>query len=202
MAGRVLVKKLDLQLLDGIEGRLHLRGEVQELSALRATGQKKVRLTPEDWGVLYLDDQPQVRLVVQCVRRERVGPMPSQTLRDPIWGIILICGLFFGGFKLAADLLYKANMGDIEQPDVSDRMAQVMFNKPPEEEEEEDPTVLQQGPGGGKGGQASGRQGGQVRRPQQEGSKQRPQDGRRSRADGRHGHGRRPQRRQGHRGHA
>lgn len=138
---QVLVKKLDLQLLEGVEGRLHVRGEVQELSALRATGQKKVRLNPEDWGVLYLDDQPQVRLVVQCVRRERVGPMPSQTLRDPIWGIILICGLFFGGFKLAADLLYKANMGDIEQPDVSDRMAQVMFNKPPEEEEEEDPTV-------------------------------------------------------------
>jgi hypothetical protein len=134
-----LVKKLDLHLLEGIAGRMHIRGEAQTLDQLRETGQKKIRLNPEDWGVLYVEDEPRIRLVVQCVRRERVGPMPSQTLRDPIWGVILICALAFGGFKFAADLMYAANRGDIDVPDASDRMSRVMFNKPPPEEEEEEP---------------------------------------------------------------
>lgn len=138
---QVLVKKRDLHLLDGIDGRLHVGGEIREVAQLRAAGQQKVQLNPEDWGVLYLSDQPRVRLVVQCVRRERVAPMPSQALRDPIWGIILLCGLAFGGFKLAADLLYAANQVEIDAGDASDRMSRVMFNKPPEEEEEEEPEV-------------------------------------------------------------
>lgn len=138
---QVLVKRRDVSLLEGLSGRLHQGGDVQELGQLRAAGQTQIRLGPEDWGVLWLEDQPRVRLVIQCVRRERVAPMPSQTLRDPIWGIILLCALAFTGFKLAADLLYAANRTEIDRPDTSDRMSRVMFNNPPPEEEEEDPSV-------------------------------------------------------------
>ncbi len=138
---QLLVKKNHLHLLEGLDGRLHIAGETQDVAQLRAAGQAKIKLNPEDWGVLHLSDQPGVRLVVQCVRRERVGRMPSQALRDPIWGILLICGLAFGGFKFAADLLYAANKVEFDADDASDRMSRVMFNKPPEEEEEEEPEV-------------------------------------------------------------
>lgn len=137
----VLSDKKGIRMLDGLAGRMHLGGEAIPVAELRASGRDRVVLGPEDWGVLHLEEQPSVRLVVQRVRGEPLPAMPRDRRDQPLWMSTGVALLAFGLFMMIAYLNYDPERPYLDKPEVSDRMARFMFNQPPEPPPEEDPEV-------------------------------------------------------------
>ena len=138
---QTLVDKRGLYPLEGLDGRLHTASGTVTLAQLRAQGQKAHPLQPEDWGVLHLSERPDVRIIVQCVRSERLPPMAADRSAGPLLLSTLFSALAFGLFLVVAFLDYTPGRPYLEIPQVSDRMAKVMFNQPPDPPPEEEAAV-------------------------------------------------------------
>ncbi len=138
---QVLFNRRGLHLLEGLVGRLHLQGEPTDVKALRAAGTSTLELQPEDWGVLHLEDEPRVRLVIQRVQAEALPPM-SRTTDERPWLISTgVSAIAFALLLIVAFLQYDPDRPVVEGPELSDRMLEAMFNKPPEPPPEEEPEI-------------------------------------------------------------
>jgi TonB family protein len=140
-----LVRGGELHLVAGLDGRVTLAGETTSLESLRAGGRERVVLAPEDWGVLWLRDRPDVRLVVMQVPREPLQPMPSDGALRPLLACTLLAALSFGSWITFAFLEYDPDRPKLELADVDERFTRAIFNDPPRDpvppEEEEKPEI-------------------------------------------------------------
>lgn len=139
-----LVAKGELHLVDGLDGRLTLGGQQVEVEALRASGRKSVALAPEDWGVLWLRERPDVRLVVLQVLREPLQPMPSDGALRPLLACTLLAALAMGSWLTFAFLDYDPDRPKLELEAIDERFTRAIFNDPPRDPpppEEEKPEI-------------------------------------------------------------
>ena len=141
---RVLIDRKGVHLLEGLGGQLHLDGSVHEIEALRAGGRTVVKLAPEDWGVLFLLEQPAIRLVVQHVRGEVLPPMSRDKAERPWFMSTAVSALAFGLFMAITFLRYDPDRPPLEAPQISERMATAMFSPPPQPPPEEEAEVSDQ----------------------------------------------------------
>lgn len=134
----------ELALPPSIDGRVVLGGTETTVDALRAEGRTKVRLAAEDWGVLWLGRQPDVRLVVMRVAVERVAPMPSDGANRPLFASIALSAVALGMLLGIAFLRYDPDRPELTLDDVDERFTRAIFNNPPRDEPpppEEDPEL-------------------------------------------------------------
>jgi TonB family protein len=139
-----LVRKGELHLVAGLDGRLVIGGQSVEVEALRASGRDKLVLAAEDWGVLWLRERPDVRLVVLQVVREPLQPMRSDGSLRPLLACTLLAALSFGSWLTFAFLDYDPDRPKLELDDVDERFTRAIFNDPPRDpppEEEEKPEI-------------------------------------------------------------
>jgi hypothetical protein len=167
---RVLLEGPRLQLLDGLGGRVTLGGQPRELAELRRTG-ATITLAPEDWGVLTLDDAPELRIVVQHVRAELLPPLPGDGGARPLLATTGLSALGFAILMVIAFLSYDPAKPELSMDEVSDRFAKVMFNRPEEPPPipDEEPTVSDEDAEAKKQGKRAGGDEGKFGRPDRKG---------------------------------
>lgn len=143
-AKHALVVGDQLALPESLDGRVVLGGEETTVAALRAEGRTAVRLAAEDWGVLWLARQPDVRIVVMRVAPERVPPMPSDGANRPLFASIALSAVALGMLLGVAFLRYDPDRPEMTMEDLDERFSRAMFNNPPRDEPpppEEEPEV-------------------------------------------------------------
>lgn len=136
----VLLNRKGLHLPEGLSGRVHLKGTPHDVAELRALG-KPIVLGPEDWGVLYLEDQPAVRLVIQHVKSEAPPVFTRDRSERPLLMTTGFSAVTFLLLMTIAFLRYDPDRPDLTVDDIDERFARVMFNKPPEPPPEEEPEI-------------------------------------------------------------
>lgn len=135
-----LVSKGELHLVDGLDGRLMIDGQQVQAASLRASGRASIKLSPEDWGVLWLRDRPDVRLVVLQVMNEPLQPMQSDGSLRPLLACIFLAALSMGSWLTFAFLDYDPDRPRLELEAIDERFTRAIFNDPPRDpppEEEE-----------------------------------------------------------------
>lgn len=130
-ATQTLVDGDQLHLPAGLDGRLVLGGVERDVDGLRAEGQARVKLAPEDWGVLWLHERSDVRLVVLRVAPEPVPPMPSDGAARPLFASIALSAVALGLFLAIAFLNYDPGKRTLDLDDVDERFTRAIFNDPP-----------------------------------------------------------------------
>jgi TonB family protein len=126
-----LVSKGELRLVDGLDGRVVVGGQQIELESLRASGSKSVALQPEDWGVLWLRERPDVRLVVLQVKREPLQPMQSDGSLRPLIACTFLAALSMGAWLTFSFLEYDPDKPQLTLDAIDERFTRAIFNDPP-----------------------------------------------------------------------
>lgn len=142
-ASHTLVADDELDLPPSLDGRLVLGGTECDVAALRADGRTRLRLAPEDWGVLWLRERSDVRIVVLRVQPEVVPPMPGDGSARPLLASIFMSAVALGLFLAIAFLNYDPEKRTLDLDAVDERFTRAIFNDPPRDPPppEEDPDV-------------------------------------------------------------
>lgn len=135
-----LLDRKGLHLLEGLGGRIHLQGRAHDVAELRASGQP-VKLGPEDWCVLFLEEQPTVRLVIQHVRAEPPPVFTRDRSERPLLMTTAASAVVFGLLMTIAMLRYDPDKPEMDLGMVDERMARAIFNRPPDPPPEEEPEI-------------------------------------------------------------
>jgi len=131
VATQTLVDGDELHLPAALDGRMVLAGVEHDVATLRELGRARLRLGPEDWGVLWVRERSDIRLVVLRVAAEPVPPMPGDGSARPLFASIALCAVAFGLFIAIAFLNYDPDRKKLELEDIDARFARAMFNDPP-----------------------------------------------------------------------
>ncbi|MBX7081834.1 MAG: TonB family protein [Nannocystaceae bacterium] len=142
VARTALVAGGSLHLPAGFDGRLVLAGTEHDVASLRESGKTKVALSPEDWGVLWLRERPDLRLVVLQVTRESLPPMPGDGANRPLFASLALSAVAMGLLLGIAYLRYDPERHHLELEQLDERITRAMFNDPPRDPPPEEDTPI------------------------------------------------------------
>lgn len=132
-AKHTLVNGDTLDIPASLEGRLVLGGVECDVAALRADSKTKVKLAPEDWGVLWLRERTDCRFVVLRVASEPVPPLPPDRSARPVYASTALSAIAFGILLGITFLNYDPGKRTLELDTVDERFTRAIFNDPPRE---------------------------------------------------------------------
>ncbi len=135
VASHTLVEGEELHLTPAMGGRLLLEGQDCDVAQLRADGKSRIRLAPEDWGVLWLNERSDVRLVILRVRPEPVPALPGDRSARPLYASVAMSALAFGLFIAITFLNYDPGKRTLDLEQVDERFTRAIFNDPPRDPE-------------------------------------------------------------------